>query len=147
MFEFIKKINAYRKISKQILGMNSRNLEYIRPFNLSRAKKLADDKLLSKKVLAKNDLPVPHLIAKIRTVEELEKFDWQKLPDGFALKPNRGFGGEGIIVVYGKKKGRDDSWIKADRSLIAIDDLKAHIRNILDGSYSCLLYTSDAADE
>ncbi|MFA7318980.1 MAG: sugar-transfer associated ATP-grasp domain-containing protein [Parcubacteria group bacterium] len=136
MFDFFRKINAYRKISRQILGMNSRNLEYIRPFNLSRAKKLADNKLLSKKVLAKNDLPVPHLITKIKTIDELENFDWQTLPGSFALKPNRGFGGEGIVVVYGKKKNREDAWIKADRSLITVDDLKNHIRNILDGSYS-----------
>ena len=143
MFEFFK-------LSRQILGMNARNLDYIRPFNRSRAKKLADNKLLSKKILAKNDISVPKLIAKIRTVEELENFDWQSLPESFALKPNRGFGGEGIVVVYGKKKNRTDisprvddasprveaGWIKADRSLISTEDLKTHIRNILDGSFS-----------
>lgn len=144
MFEFYKKLIRYRKISKQILGMNSRNLTYIRPFNLSRAKRLADDKLLSKKILAKNDLPVPRLIARIRSHEELDNFDWQTLPESFALKPNRGFGGEGIIVVYGKKKGRDDAWVKADRTLITTEDLKNHIRNILDGSYS-LSGTPDVA--
>lgn len=129
MFEFFR-------LSRQILGMNCRNLEYIRPFNRSRAKKLADNKLLSKKILAKNSISVPKLIAKIKTVEELENFDWKKLPDSFALKPNRGFGGEGILVVYGKKKNRNDAWIKADRSIITIEDLKTHIRNILDGSFS-----------
>jgi alpha-L-glutamate ligase-like protein len=137
MFEYFKK-------SRQILGMNSRNLEYVRPYNLKKSRKLADDKLTSKRVLKKNDLPVPALIAKIRNVEELENFDWNSLPGGFALKPNRGFGGEGIIVVYGKKKSRDDAWIKADRSLITIEDLKAHIRNILDGSFS-LANTPDIA--
>ncbi len=116
--------------------MNARNLDYIRPFNRARAKKLADNKLLSKKILAKNNISVPKLIAKIRTVEELENFDWQSLPEGFALKPNRGFGGEGILVVYGKKKNSTDIWIKADRSTITIEDLKTHIRNILDGSFS-----------
>ncbi|MFZ2975141.1 MAG: sugar-transfer associated ATP-grasp domain-containing protein [Candidatus Moraniibacteriota bacterium] len=116
--------------------MNARNLDYIRPFNRSRAKKLADNKLLSKKILAKNNISVPKLIAKIRTVEELENFDWQTLPEGFALKPNRGFGGEGILVVYGKKKNSIDTWIKADRSIVTIEDLKTHIRNILDGSFS-----------
>ena len=124
--------------------MNSRNLEFIRPFNLKTARRIADDKLFSKRVLKKNDLPVPALIAKIKTHDELEKFDWQGLPGGFALKPNRGFGGEGIIVVYGKKKGRDDAWIKADGSLVTIDDLKAHIRNIMDGSFS-LAGTPDVA--
>ncbi|MFA6047376.1 MAG: sugar-transfer associated ATP-grasp domain-containing protein [Parcubacteria group bacterium] len=137
MFDFIRK-------SKKILGMNSRNLEYIRPFNLKKSRRLADDKLLSKRVLKKNDLPVPALITKIKNVEELESFDWQTLPGSFALKPNRGFGGEGIIVVYGKKKNRDDAWIKADSSIITISDLKTHIRNILDGSFS-LAGTPDIA--
>ncbi|MDP1833851.1 MAG: sugar-transfer associated ATP-grasp domain-containing protein [Candidatus Moranbacteria bacterium] len=124
--------------------MNSRNLEFIRPYNRLRAKRLADDKLLSKRVLKKSGIAVPSLIAKIKTIEDLENFDWQSLPSSFALKPNRGFGGEGIIVVYGKKKGRDDAWVKADRSLITIEDLRSHIRNILDGSFS-LSNTPDIA--
>ncbi|MFH0930048.1 MAG: sugar-transfer associated ATP-grasp domain-containing protein, partial [Candidatus Moraniibacteriota bacterium] len=122
--------------SRKILGMNARNLQFIRPNNLRRAKRLADDKLLSKRVLKKADLPVPNLIAKIRSAEELENFDWGALPDSWVLKPNRGFGGEGILVVYGKKKSTENTWIKADGSLITIDDIKTHISNILDGSYS-----------
>ncbi|KKP79611.1 MAG: hypothetical protein A2271_01980 [Candidatus Moranbacteria bacterium RIFOXYA12_FULL_35_19] len=129
MFEFFK-------LNRQILGMNCRNLEYIRPFNRSRAKKLADNKLLSKKILKKNNISVPKLLAKISSLQELENFNWQSLPESFALKPNRGFGGEGILVVYGKKKDINDTWIKADRTLISIEDLKTHIRNILDGSFS-----------
>lgn len=124
--------------------MNSRNLEFIRPYNLKEAKRLADDKLLSKKILKKEGIAVPGLIAKIRTHEELENFDWTSLPESFALKPNRGFGGEGILVVYGKKKGRSDAWVKADRSIVTVEDLKSHIRNILDGSFS-LSNTPDTA--
>lgn len=116
--------------------MNARNLKFIRPYNLSRAKRLADDKLLSKKVLAKNDLPVPKMLAKITTREQLENFPWEKLPDSFALKPNRGFGGEGILVVYSRKKGQSDAWVKADRSIVTVNDLKNHIQNIIDGAYS-----------
>jgi alpha-L-glutamate ligase-like protein len=129
MFEFIKK-------SRSVLGMNARNLDYIRPCNRASAKRLADNKLLSKRVLKKNDIAVPALIAQIKTLEDLNNFDWQKLPDSFVLKPNRGFGGEGIVVVYGRKKNRNDAWVKADGSSITIDDLKNHTRNILDGSYS-----------
>lgn len=137
MFDYLKK-------SHKILGMNSRNLEFIRPYNLQKSKQIADDKLLSKRILRKNNIAVPPLIAKIRTREELENFNWQTLPSSFALKPNRGFGGEGILVVYGKKKGRDDAWIKADRSLVTIEDLRNHIFNILDGSFS-LSNTPDVA--
>lgn len=157
------------KNRNRVLGMNSRNLDYIRPNNLLAAKKLADNKLLSKKILKKNGVPVPNLIARINNREDLENFDWQSLPETFALKPNRGFGGEGILIVYGKKKparppasmsealragngfaigdaggNHTDVWIKADGSLITVDDLKDHIRNILDGSFS-LSNTPDIA--
>ncbi len=132
------------KNSKKILGMNSRNLEFIRPNNLSKAKRLADDKLLSKRLLYKNELAVPKLLAKITTHEELENFDWSLLPKSFVLKPASGFGGEGILVVYGKKKNVDNTWVRADRSAVTVDDLKSHIRNILDGFYS-LSNTPDTA--
>jgi alpha-L-glutamate ligase-like protein len=117
---------------------------------------IADSKLLCKRILKKNNLGVSALIAKVKTLEELEQFDWNTLPDSFALKPNRGFGGEGIVVVYARKKGSADparnathsvaggAWVKADGSVITIDDLKTHIRNILDGSFS-LANTPDIA--
>ncbi len=117
---------------------------------------IADSKLLCKRILKKNNLGVSALIAKIKSPEELEQFDWSTLPDSFALKPNRGFGGEGIVVVYARKKRNTDparnashsdaggAWVKADGSVITIEDLKSHIRNILDGSFS-LANTPDIA--
>jgi len=124
------------KNQKKILGMNARNLSYVRPNNLKKAIKVAKNKIVSKKILRKNGIPVPKLIAKISSYEDLENFDWDILPSGFALKPNSGLGGEGILVVYGKKKGREDAWVKADRAVITTEDLKSHIRNILDGNFS-----------
>jgi len=135
---------SFIKNQQRILGMNSRNLDYIRPHNRVEAKKFADNKLLSKRILKKNDLSVPNLIARIKNLTDLENFNWQSLPSTFALKPNRGFGGEGILIVYGKKKNTEDIWIKTDGSLVTIDDLKNHIRNILDGSFS-LSNTPDIA--
>ena len=129
MFDSIK--NAHK-----LLGMNARNLEYIRPYNRKKAKRLADDKIMSKRVLKKAEIPIPKLLAKIKSAEELENFDWTSLPSSFALKPNRGFGGGGILIVYGKKKNRDDAWIKADGSIVTIEDIKSHILNILDGAFS-----------
>lgn len=130
--------------SQKLLGMNSRNLEYVRPFNRKRARRLADEKLYSKRVLKKNSIAVPGLLGTIRSHEELENFDWSSLPGSFVLKPNCGFGGGGILVVFARKKGRSDVWVKADRSLVTTEDLKAHIRNILDGSFS-LANTPDVA--
>ncbi len=129
MFRILKNRN-------KLLGMNARNLRFIRPNNPKKAIRIADDKLVSKKILKKGGIPVPKLIAKIRNYEELDNFNWNNLPESFALKPTRGFGGEGIMVVYGKKKNRPDAWIKADGSIITIEDFKNHIHNILDGSFS-----------
>lgn len=129
MFEFFKK-------SRGLLGMNARNLDYIRPYNRRHSMEIADSKLLCKRILKKNNLSVSTLIAKIKNYEELDQFDFGTLPDSFALKPNRGFGGEGIIVVYARKKNHNNTWIKANGAIITTDDLKSHIRNILDGSFS-----------
>jgi alpha-L-glutamate ligase-like protein len=130
--------------SHKLLGMNSRNLAYVRPLNKKRARRVADEKLFSKRVLKKNNIAVPALLGRIRNYEELENFNWGSLPGGFALKPNRGFGGEGILVVFARKKNRGDAWIKADGSIVTLEDLRAHIRNILDGSFS-LSSTPDVA--
>ncbi len=127
---------AWYAHSRTLLGMNARNLDYVRRYNHARGRRLADQKLRCKVALKKNNLPVSRLIAKISSAEELERFNWQTLPDSFALKPNRGFGGEGIVVVYARKKGVADTWVKADGSIITIADLKSHIQNILDGSFS-----------
>ena len=137
------------KNGNKLLGMNARNLDYIRPYNRKRAKRLADDKILSKRMLKRGGIPVPKLLAKIKSVEELEDFDWTSLPSSFALKPNRGYGGGGILVVYGRKKpSRKDIlkceegeipqpvWVKSDGKTITVDDIKNHILNILDGAFS-----------
>lgn len=125
----------YLERSRLVLGMNARNLLYVRPYNPKEARKIADDKMLSKKALIKADLPVPNLIARIRSLKELENFDWDQLPYSFVLKPNRGLGGEGIVVVYGRNK-KTGNWVKADKREVTVEYLKMHIRNIFEGTYS-----------
>jgi len=137
MFESIR-------ASKNILGMNARNLTYIRPHNLKKAKRLADDKIRSKRMLKKAGVPVPRLIAQISSRHTLENFDWGILPPSFVIKPNKGLGGEGIIVIYGRKKGTKDIWIKSNGKTVTVEELKTHIGHILDGEYS-LSNTPDIA--
>jgi alpha-L-glutamate ligase-like protein len=152
MLAFFSQWHEALSNSRTLLGMNARNLDYIRPYNPASAKRYADHKLLCKRLLIRHQLPVSRLIASIKNIEQLESFDWNQLPSSFALKPNRGFGGEGILVVYGKKKpartdgggNREHTWVKANGSLVTIEDLQAHVRNILDGSFS-LSNTSDFA--
>lgn len=123
-----------------ILGMNARNLHYIRPYNKIRSIKLVDNKLRLKNKLRKGGLPLLQTYAIIKSREELENFNWESLPTSFVLKPNQGFGGEGILLTYGElKRSNPESsrvWVKADRGRITIEDLKNHIANILDGGFS-----------
>ncbi len=124
------------KAGSKVLGMNARNLTYIRPNNLKSTRILADDKIISKKMLKSNGVPVPHLIAKISSLSTLENFDWSTLPNSFVLKPNNGLGGAGILIVFGRKKGLENVWVKSSGKPVTVEDIKSHIRNILDGAFS-----------
>jgi len=129
MFTFFQK-------SKYILGLNARNLNYIRPYNSKRAICIADNKLLTKYVLKKAGLPVPDTYAIISSIKELEEFNWLNLPVAFTLKPNRGSLGSGVLVVYGRRKKPPFYWIKAKNKRVSIENLKMHILNILEGAFS-----------
>lgn len=119
--------------NKGILGINARNLLYMRPYNPKKAVKLADDKIKTKQFLSARDIPVPKLYGVIRDTAELEKFDFNSLPDSFALKPNTGYGGEGIIPVTEVK---DNNYYTAGGTKLNKEELKDHIRDILDGRFS-----------
>ena len=117
-----------------ILGINARNLQYIRPFNSKKAKYFADSKLKTKQYLSARGIPVPKLIATIRTRKDLAKMDFSTLPDNFVIKPNAGYGGEGIIVIA--KKLREGVWETVSGKTITEEDLLENIEDILDGRYS-----------
>jgi alpha-L-glutamate ligase-like protein/uncharacterized protein (TIGR02421 family) len=116
-----------------ILGINARNLLYIRPYNTRKAVRFADDKLKTKQFLSARDIPVPRLYQVIRTKEELEKFDFSTLPSSFVLKPNMGFGGEGIIPFIDRKDG---GFEKSSGVVMHEEELSEHIDDILEGRFS-----------
>ncbi len=122
------------KNRKKVLGMNERNLSYIRPYNKKKAKRIADNKLLTKVILEKYKIPTPKLIASIKNHQELEIFDWDSLSKSFVIKPVTGLEGGGIEIFYNRDK--NGNWIKADGSRVSLEELKTLARNILDGKYS-----------
>lgn len=121
-------------VSKNILGMNARNFLFINKYNTNEAKKIADDKLETKKVLAENGIPTPNLIQAFYSREALRSFDWSSLPErGFVIKPARGYGGLGILPV---RKFKDlSAYINEDLSY-SIHQLESHILDIFEGAYS-----------
>jgi alpha-L-glutamate ligase-like protein len=122
------------KNSHSILGINERNLKYIKPNNPPKAKRIADDKLLTKKILSLNGINTPALVGQISNFKSLEKYNFSKLPGSVVVKPKKGFGGEGIIVFFSKDKNGE--WVKADKTRYSEKDLKYHIQGILEGNFS-----------
>lgn len=119
--------------NKGFLGINARNLLFIRPYNPKKAIELAKDKLATKEKLIKKGIPVPKLYHVFTEKSDLENYNWKLLPNSFVIKPRFGFGGKGILVIYGKKK---NTWVKPDYEEISLEEIKLHILDILEGTYS-----------
>lgn len=129
-------MNVLEQINNsQILGINKRNQLYIRPYNSSKSKKIADSKLLCKKIFAKHNIPTSETIKVIYSAEQLNMINWELLPKSMVIKPNEGTMGNGIIVFWGRKKGKLE-WIKTNGQTMTINDIKHHIAYILEGRFS-----------
>lgn len=122
--------------TRDILGMNARNILFISRYNKAAGKRIANHKLLTKSTLQKAKLPTPKLYRVFRKIEEIDKFDFiKKLPESFVIKPDNSLGGEGIMVIekHGKYAGE---WITTTGEKKTIGDFKLLIRDILEGRFS-----------
>jgi alpha-L-glutamate ligase-like protein len=117
-----------------MLGMNARNFRYTSVYNTPKAKKIANSKLLTKQLLKAAKLPAPKLYQAFTQGSEIDSFNFARLPDSFVVKPNKGLGGEGIIVIekkIGKKK-----WLDTQGEVVTDEDISLHIEDILEGRFS-----------
>ncbi|MEL7539310.1 MAG: sugar-transfer associated ATP-grasp domain-containing protein [Pseudomonadota bacterium] len=117
-----------------VLGMNSRNRNYVNQLNSTELLDLAADKLRSKDILREADVPVAKTYAVCRSFRELPEFV-QTLSDlgAFALKPNRGSQGNGIMII----RGRDGkNFVTAGGKIRTAEDMSRHVGEILNGSFS-----------
>jgi alpha-L-glutamate ligase-like protein len=140
------------KISS-ILGLNARTNLFAYKYNTKSGKNIADSKIQTARVLRKAEIAHPKIYKKFFDPQDVFEFDWNSLPDKFALKPSRGMGGEGIIVVKrritnkkilasqgtGKqitKSANSPIWITTNRERVTVEDLKLHVLDTLEGAYS-----------
>ncbi len=128
----LKSIHRLRETG--VLGMNRRNAEYIMRSNPRSYFPLVDDKLKTKQLAEAHQIPTPplyHVIEHHGDIPGLEKVlsDHQD----FVIKPARGAGGSGIVLVKGHTVG---GFIKQDNEIILTKDLTYHISDILSGIYS-----------
>lgn len=117
-----------------ILGQNARNLNFISEYNDDLAKKLADSKLKTKEFLSSKWVKVSESLAVIKSHEELENFDLNSLPIPFVIKPNAWYWWKWIIVF--EKRDIDGNFISNDNQIYSLEQLRHHIRDILDWFYS-----------
>lgn len=120
--------------ASSILGLNSRASLFTGKYNSRKAKKIADSKIQTDRVLRIAKVSHPKIFKKFRNPNDVYAFDWSTLPDAFALKPSRGLGGDGIIVV--KKRVSSLEWTTSSKNKITAEDLKIQCLDILEGAFS-----------
>lgn len=124
-----------------ILGLNRRNA-LIQKYNPREAITGVNQKFETKLRLAEAGVPVPRTLALIRDEAALQRFDFAALPDAFAVKPNRGRRGEGVILVDGRVDG---GWRQLNGATLTPRALERHLRRLLTGEMSLQGSGSDAA--
>lgn len=117
-----------------VLGMNSRNADYIMGGNARSLFPLVDNKVETKILAEKFEIPAPplyYLVENQGSIAQLPKVlkdRWE-----FAVKPARGSGGNGILLIKGKTA---NGFITQSGKVIPQDDFAYHLSTILAGVYS-----------
>lgn len=130
-------------IHHNVLGLNRRNSQYIFRHNPIELSSLVDDKILTKRILSKKEIPVPTMIGSISSYFGINTLARQlEGHNEFVIKPSNGFGGEGVVIVQ-NRQGKN-FFEDVDGSTLDLKFLNNHVRDILSGVYS-LSQQADAA--
>lgn len=125
-------LNKLRRLG--VLGINGRNGQYLLRYNRRQLYPLVDDKAQTKRLAEKFGMAVPETYGVVeihRQIRDLPSV-LAEHPD-FVVKPSRGNGGEGILVIVGRTK---TGYRKANGTIVGVDELAHHVANILNGMYS-----------
>jgi alpha-L-glutamate ligase-like protein len=123
-----------RRVRAEALGLNRRNLDLLQGYNRGALFAIVDHKQRTKAALAAIELPVPDTYAVCARPNDLQDFgeEMGRLTD-FVLKPARGAGGEGVMVISGRE---GDRFCSAGNRLVRRRDLVAHASDIIAGAYA-----------
>lgn len=117
-----------------MLGMNSRNLEFISRYNNRSLYPLVDNKLKTKILAEEFGVPTPALQFVVKEQHEINHIEDQlSARESFVLKPAKGSGGKGILVITGRDESR---FVKSSGASLEISDIRRHMSNTLAGLYS-----------
>ena len=117
-----------------MLGMNCRNVDFINRYNDRKLFPLVDNKLQTKLLAQEYGVPTPLLRFVVREQHEISHIEQEFAGlEHFALKPAKGSGGKGIMVVTGR---HGDQFVRSSGTEVSISDIRRHMSNILAGLYS-----------
>jgi alpha-L-glutamate ligase-like protein len=126
---------AFRRLrSLGILGMNQRNAAYILDHNPRRLFPVVDDKLRMQALCRQIGVATPAIFAEIGYLSML-----RRLPEllaghaDFVIKPNRGAGGRGVLVIAGRDGAR---YIRHNGEKLGLEAIRQHLTDILSGMHS-----------
>ncbi len=120
-----------------VLGLNERNADFIMRLNPRRLYPRVDDKALTKELALAAGMAVPDLYGIIAHQGEVRHFaDIVSDRDAFVIKPARGSGGDGILVVTGRSQRKRNSYRLSSGMFISEGEICHHISNIVSGQYS-----------
>ena len=127
-------IEPGRLRAKGILGMNRRNVGYIARYNNRDQFPLVDNKLKTKLIAQKANLPVPELLNVVSTQYEIESIEQELVKHTeFVIKPAQGSSGKGILVIEALT---ENGFVKSNGVTIELNIIKRHLSNILSGLHS-----------
>ncbi len=128
-------LDGFRRLREAgVLGMNKRNAEFIMALNARSAYPLVDDKVQTKRLAQKFGIPIPevhYVVENHGSIAELMKV-LENL-DEFVVKPARGSGGSGIILITDKTA---EGFVTQSGKVMTTDDFTYHISTILSGIHS-----------
>ncbi len=117
-----------------VLGMNNRNAGIIMNFNPRSLFPLVDNKIITKKLADEHNIPTPALYGIIKKHGDIKEFgSITEGRDSFVVKPARGSGGSGIVLV---KERNDEVFLTQSGKKLTRTQLLHHITDILSGIFS-----------
>lgn len=117
-----------------VLNMNKRNIDYISRYNPRKFYKRVDDKLTTKELALRNNIAVPDLIGVVREQHQIANIPALLAKQtGFVIKPSKGSGGKGILVITQVDDGR---YFKGSGTEVTLQEVERHVSNILSGLFS-----------
>ena len=117
-----------------VVGINMRNASLVLPNNPRRLYDLVDNKIRTKKLAEDRGLSVPETYAIVHSPHDIHRFaKTLGERDSFVIKPARGSGGKGVLVISGREDG---AFIKPSGARLSLVEVKHHLQNILAGLFS-----------